>query len=187
MSRRIKDLTGQTFGRLTVIEFAGKDKHGAAKWRCYCACGNSPNQIVLGRALTVGCTKSCGCLVKELHTKHGLRWHPLYRVWLGMKDRCYNVKKDRYPRYGGRGIIVCDRWKESLENFIEDMYPTYTEGMQIDRINNDGNYEPTNCRWVTPKQNSMNKGSQTGSTSKYKGGTPTETKWKMGCSDKKRW
>lgn len=81
---------------------------------------------------------------------------PLYRIWMGIRQRCRNKNRNRYYRYGGRGINICERW-DSFHNFVKDMQPTYSIGLQIDRINNDGNYEPSNCRWVTPKENNRNR------------------------------
>lgn len=171
MGRKKIDLFGKVFNRLTVIEDVGRGKQGHVLWRCECSCGNSV--VTCSADLRQGNTQSCGCLmidqVKEANTTHGLRKHPLYNVWLKMKDRCFNPKANSYENYGGRGITVCDRWKDSLENFIEDVYPKYKEGLQLDRINNDGNYEPDNVRWVTNQQNSMNRGSDKNSSSKYKG------------------
>lgn len=102
---------------------------------------------------------SCGCYQKKIarcnQTTHGLSNHQLYQPWLDMRNRCCNIKYKHYADYGGRGIKVCDRWMD-IHNFIEDMYPTYQDGLSIDRINNDGNYEPSNCRWATQFVQSRN-------------------------------
>ena len=95
-----------------------------------------------------GHTKSCGCYQKQIVTTHGLAKHRLYSVWNDIKTRCINANSKSYKDYGGRGIKVCDRWHD-VRNFIEDMYPTFKEGLMLDRINNNGNYEPSNCRWTT--------------------------------------
>lgn len=176
MSKKI-DLTGKTFGRLTVISEVGKNKHGGVVWNCECSCGNV--KVVVGSSLRKGYTKSCGCFRVENSTNCGLAHHPLYNVWYQMKDRCSNEKNPMYLYYGGRGIKVCDSWFYSLENFIQDMYLTYHKGLELDRINNDGNYEPDNCRWATPKQNAMNKGKYRNGSSKYKGihWKKKDTKW----------
>ena len=106
-----------------------------------------------------GNTKSCGCynlkLIYERNLSHNLSSHPLYDTWRNLKARCYNAKNPRYIDYGGRGIKVCERWLD-IRNFIEDMYPTYEEGLSIDRINNDGDYAPDNCRWTTKYIQSQN-------------------------------
>lgn len=98
-------------------------------------------------------TKSCGCLLKKvsstLHKTHGMSQHPLFKTWQNMINRCHNHKTKYFENYGGRGIIVCKRWYDP-RNFIEDMYPTYKDGLTLDRENNDGNYERSNCKWDTP-------------------------------------
>lgn len=170
MGKKI-DLTGQTFNRLTVVEEAGKDKGGRILWNCECSCGNT--KVVRGDHLRDRRTQSCDCLridkVKEAIITHGLGKHPLYKVWSDMKTRCYNPKSKNYQNYGGMGTTVCDRWKESFQDFYNDVSEGYEKGLELDRTNNDGDYEPANVRWVTPHQNLMNRGSHKDSTSKYKG------------------
>lgn len=165
------DLSGQVFGRLLVVEEAEKRKSNMRRWKCECVCGNQ--LVVFGSNLKRGFTTSCGCLRRETtkrnNTTHGLVKHPLYQVWNSMKTRCYNKKNKRYSCYGGRGIKVCDRWLESFENFYSDMLEGYEKGLQLDRIDNDGDYEPNNCRWVTAQQNTMNTGSRKNTSSKFKG------------------
>lgn len=100
---------------------------------------------------------------------HGLSDHPLYTVWRSMKRRCYNPKHTKYDRYGGRGIKVCSSWLDSFITFYTAVVDGYKEGLELDRINNDGNYEPDNVRWVTRQQNLMNTSSRKGTTSKHKG------------------
>ena len=95
-----------------------------------------------------GNTKSCGCQVKTNRKTHGLTQHRLYKTWNNMRTRCYNINNDYYLEYGARGIQICDRWLD-INNFIEDMYPSYIEGLSLDRIDVDGSYEPDNCRWTT--------------------------------------
>lgn len=125
-----------------------KHKRRYGIFKCYCG------KEFRARTSDIKCghLKSCGCYqikrAKETKTTHGLYNHRLYNIWYMMKNRCFDKKHMYYGNYGGRGITVCDRWL-NFENFILDMYPTYKEGLKLDRINNDGNYEPNNCRWVT--------------------------------------
>lgn len=159
----MRNLIGERFGRLVVIKQGGRTNQNAIKWVCQCDCGNT-KEVSIGH-LTNGDTKSCGCLAKEyigkLALKHGHSKNGVvsaeYYAWKGMNNRCYNEKYYLYHRYGGRGIKVCDRWLESFENFYEDMGDRPSNKYSLDRINNDGNYEPSNCRWATQKQQSSNK------------------------------
>lgn len=173
------DLTAKVFTRLTVISEAGRNKEGTPMWLCKCVCGNTAT--VRGNSLRSGATRSCGCLrkdsVKGVFTTHGLSGHPLYSVWVDMKSRCSNNKCKRYKDYGGKGISVCDAWSESFEAFYKDVVHGYEKGLQLDRIDNDGDYTPSNVRWVTPQQNLMNRGGSRHSTSMYKG-----VSWHVGAS-----
>ena len=145
-------MIGQRFGRLIVIERAASDKHRNSKWRCKCDCGNET--IVLGFNLKNQNTESCGCL----HKKHGLYNHPLYAVYHSMKGRCENQNNSDYDRYGGRGIKVCDEWRNDLKKFYDWCIKNeWNKGLEIDRIDNDGNYCPENCRFVTTLENSHNR------------------------------
>jgi ribosomal protein S27E len=154
-----RDLTGQKFGNLTVVEEAGRSKNNTILWKCKCDCGNET--ISFSTSLRNGDAKSCGCIRIEKSTKHGLYKHKLTSVWYDMMHRCYDKKNKHYKDYGGRGINVCEKW-HSIESFIDDMNDTYVEHKannettQIDRINNDGNYEPNNCRWATSYENNSN-------------------------------
>jgi len=151
------NLTGMEFGRLKVIGYLGRI--GANNcWECSCVCGAAC--MVSGGNLNSGHTQSCGCLHKELTSNsvktHGKAKTTEYHVWSRMKRRCLDEKNNRYPRYGGRGIIVCDRWLNSFENFLVDMGVRPSKSHSIDRINNDGNYEPSNCRWADDKTQANN-------------------------------
>lgn len=160
------DMTGQKCGRLAVLkQVKGKRWHGQFVWLCQCDCGNRVQ--VPGADLRKGHTQSCGCLnlerIKERSTKHGAAgshprdsW-PEYNIWVQMKQRCYNHKSNRYYKYGARGIKVCDRWRNSFENFIADMGRRPKGMYGIERKNNDGNYEPDNCCWATRAEQAINK------------------------------
>ena len=149
------DLTGQRIGRLVVRHISGR-RNGKRLWLCQCDCGAMA--IVQAGYLRQGDTKSCGCLQRELSAAR-LRTHsdifsPEYRVWRAMKSRCFNQRAPAWKNYGGRGITVCERWLK-YEHFRADMGPR-PAGTSIDRINNDGNYEPGNCRWATRAQQNNN-------------------------------
>ena len=153
----IKDESGKVYGRWTVLKMV-RNKRGKVAWLCRCNCGKEG--VVIGAYLRNGSSKSCGCLSVDMarvnFTRHGFNRHPIHRSWESMKQRCYNPNNSRFYVYGGRGIKVCDRWLESFENFLEDMFPSWRPGLSIDRINNDGNYEPSNCRWASDKEQAEN-------------------------------
>jgi hypothetical protein len=153
MARRRLDLKNHKFGRLKVVREAGVAKNGDALWECECACGEK----IVARAcnLRSGNTSSCGCLFKEKHTTHGLSHLPEYCVWEGIVQRCTNPKSASYEYYGGRGITICDRWRD-FENFFKDMGPRQNKELSIDRIDPNGNYEKSNCRWASKKDQALN-------------------------------
>ena len=150
-----RNLVGMVFGRLTVLSQAadhvkpnGKRR---AKWLCQCSCGSEPKSIEQAN-LFYGNVQSCGCLKFDI--EHGLCKSKTYKSWAGMFDRCNNPKDHGYHNYGGRGITVCVRWKK-FENFLEDMGEC-PEGLSLDRINVNGNYEPSNCRWTNRSEQAYN-------------------------------
>lgn len=155
----IQDITGQKFGRLTVIRYAGKVPNNDHRWRCVCECGTE--KPIRHNCLLSGKTSSCGCYKKERinaskrNRRHGMWGTPTWNSWDGMISRCTNPANASYANYGGRGITVCDKWK-TFEGFFSDM-GIREEGCELDRIDTNGNYSPANCRWVTVKQQMRNK------------------------------
>jgi hypothetical protein len=153
------DLTEKRFGRLIAVEEAPKNKHGNTMWECLCDCGNKIS--VPASHLRSGNTKSCGCyehdLLVERNTKHGLGHHQIYSVWKDMLRRCYNPANKHYKYYGGRGIAVCDEWKDNPKAFIAwAENHGWKKKLDIDRFNNDKGYSPNNCRFATRSGNLLN-------------------------------
>ncbi len=156
LPRRVLDLTGRSFGRLEVMSFAGT-RRGNAFWICHCRCGRE--ETVSAPHLKSGCTRSCGCLAAEsrpANFRHGMSNSYLHSVWRDMRNRCSNPRHQAYSCYGGRGILVCSRW-DSFEAFVEDVGDRPSDRHQLDRIDNDGHYNPGNVRWVVCQANNRNK------------------------------
>lgn len=169
-----KNLEGQRFERLTVIEWVKReDKPG--KWLCQCDCGNIT--LASSSRLLNGHRTSCGCA----RTKHGYTSKegisPEYRAWNHMKDRCYNPNNTRYNDYGGRGITVCEAWRNSFEEFIADVGNRPNKFSSLDRINNEGNYEPGNVRWTSSTNQASNRRISSRNTSGVAGVGFFEGKW----------
>ena len=155
-----EDYIGTKINKLTVIKYVGNSQY---LYRC--ECGNT--KVINRSSVTTGKTTSCGCYKKELlskrntensnNAKEGMSFHPLYQTWLGMKGRCNNPNNPIYKYYGGRGIKVCDRWKNSFEDFLNDMGEKPHPDYSLDRINNKGNYEPNNCKWSSVSEQMINR------------------------------
>lgn len=154
-----ESLIGRKFGRLTVVSQLDRDRHGHRHWECKCECGKTITPS--GQALKSGNTESCGCLKNEVigsrRRTHGASKSGAYRSWCAMKERCYSEKHKNYDLYGGRGITVCDRWLHSFANFLADMGDRPYARATIERLDTNGNYEPTNCEWATQKEQCRNK------------------------------
>lgn len=157
---KLIDLTGQKFGRLTATKCVGRNKHRDCLWECKCECGEITT--VTAHNLINGLSKSCGCYRSETtaakNTIHNLRYSKLYTVFYGMKKRCYYCKAINYKYYGGCGITICDEWRNNFQAFYDWAIDNgYADGLTIDRIDVNGNYEPSNCRWVTMAEQNKNK------------------------------
>lgn len=152
------DLTGQRFGRLLVIERT-ENLNGNARFRCKCDCGNEIFALSTNLKKKHGATKSCGCFIRELtkkrSTTHGMTNTRIFRTWVGMKHRCEDSKNEHY---GARGIKVCDEWTNDFMSFYNwSMENGYNDSLTIERIDVNGNYEPSNCKWATIKEQNSNK------------------------------
>lgn len=175
--RRVEYKEGDKLGSCIYLKEVAPSTHRRALFLC--SCGKEFEDRI--DRIKRGDTLSCGCLrdtkIQQQGRKnitHNRSYHPIFPVWAQMIHRCEKPNQNSYPLYGGRGIKVCERWHD-VNNFIEDMYPTYIKGLVIDRINNDGNYEPSNCRWVTQKENSNNRRSN--KIFRYKNEDHTISQW----------
>lgn len=148
-------MIGKTFSHLTAVKDSGKRLHRNIIWECLCDCGNTT--YVIASHLRSGNTKSCGCLRNKDKITHGKRATTEWTIWHGIKQRCYNPNNKAYKYYGGRGIFMCRRWRNSFENFYTDMGDR-PKDLSIDRINNNGPYGKWNCHWATNKQQANNRG-----------------------------
>lgn len=169
------DLTGQRFGRLRVVRSEKTEK--GLRWLCLCDCGNTP--LVASGGMRTGRTRSCGCLhieaTRARRLRHGMSGTTEYRIWKSMVARCENPKRGCWHHYGGRGIKVCARWRASFDLFFADMGHRPSPRHTIDRINNDGDYEPGNCRWATQAEQLNNKRCNVLLT--FNGETLTQSQW----------
>ena len=174
MSKLI-DVTGKKFNMLTVVERLENTSDGGSVWLCRCECGTLTK--VRGKNLKNGAVKSCGCLKNKPTTQtHGMSKTSIYKIWAGMKSRCSYEKSCSFSRYGGRGIKVCDEWKNSFESFYTwSLDNGYKKGLSIERVNNNGDYCPENCKWVSQKEQCLNR--RTNIVYKYKGESHTLTEW----------
>lgn len=152
--RQLQNFTDKKFNKIKVLRYAESVK-GRAKWECQCDCGTV--FVAFGANLKNGHTKSCGCLRGGTPT-HGLSYTRLFKLMNGMKNRCYNKERWDYKYYGGRGITICNEWLNDFQAFYDwAMENGYSDNLTIDRIDNDGKYEPSNCRWATQTEQNKNK------------------------------
>lgn len=173
-----KNLVGLRFGKLSVLKKLGKDRHGEMRWLCICDCGSEYEST--SNRLTSGQTTCCrDCMIKKIgdsNRKHGATPKKLFYAYTNMKTRCYNKNYSLYHRYGGRGIQVCEEWRKSFKSFREwALKNGWSEELSLDRINNDGNYEPSNCKWSTCVEQSNNR--RTSRMITYNGITDTMANW----------
>lgn len=184
---RYPDLTGRRFGRLTVIKVSGRDERKNVLWSCQCSCGGKT--VVRSHSLLRGNTKSCGCLKKDAAKRaikgrknlHGLsrdktgKKTRLYRIWCGIKTRCFNPDDHAYKNYGGRGITLCKEWLDYKNFYNWAISSGYRDNLTIERIDNDGDYEPCNCTWIPRSKQAHNR--KTSFRVTYRGETKVLSEW----------
>jgi|SRR5699024_7669222 len=177
------NLKGKQFGKLTVIKRVENDKHGKAKWLCKCECGNQTTPSASD--LRSGKSKTCGCS----RVTHGLSHHRTHVIFTQMKVRCYNPSNISYPWYGGKGVEICEQWKDDFPAFHEwAVNNGYQDGLEIDRIDSNGNYSPDNCRWVDRVVQGQNQKIRSDNTSGVRGvkWNSSRSKWEVGISVNKK-
>lgn len=160
------DLTGKVFGKLTVLEDAGRTRDKKLLWKCICACGNAV--IVRAVCLSGGQTKSCGCSSQDSKITHGMASEPVYRVWASIVQRTTNPKNSQWEYYGGRGIVLCEKWK-AFEGFWDDMRQGYSPELSIERRDVDKGYDKSNCYWAEIATQQHNKRKQKNRSSMFLG------------------
>lgn len=175
MAHNFVDLTGRKYGYLTVISRSENTKEGRATWKCLCKCGKYT--IVPTYRLNAGECQSCGCKKFESHNRvHGMTKTDIHRKWSQIKQRCYDKNCKAYQRYGARGIVMCEEWKNDFVSFMNWSYENgYREGLSLDRIDNSKGYYPENCRWVEWKEQANNRTSNIRFT--YNGETKNLKQW----------